>query len=223
MTLIVEFDDDQWEVDPGRELTFGRAGDVCIDEANLHLHRVVGVFRHRNGHWWIHNVSSWLELEVRSGSGSRHVMAPNTRLAVLADLEVRFAAAKARYSIAASPVDPPPRARPVHVVAEAPSTSRFGVVQLNDEQRLLLVALCEHRLLGIDAGLPSNRAVSDRLGWSRTKFNRKLDYLCQRFDEEGVAGLRGAGSGRASTRRESLVDHVLTTGLITSSDLELLE
>ena len=223
VTLIVEFDGDRWEVDPGRELTFGRAGDVCMDEANLHLHRIVGTFRHRNGHWWLHNLSSWIELDVRSGAGSRHTMAPNARLAVIADLEIRFSAGRAKYAIGVSPVEQPRHPQPVQVDTDAPSTNRFGEVSLNDEQRLLLAALCEPRLIGADGGLPSNRQVANRLGWRITKFNRKLDYLCKRFDEEGVAGLRAAAGGRASTRRETLVDHVLATGLITVSDLELLE
>ena len=44
------------------------------------------------------------------------------------------------------------------------------------------------------ADLPTNRHVADRLGWTITKFNRKLDTLCVKFEKLGVAGLRGEQS-----------------------------
>ena len=55
-----------------------------------------------------------------------------------------------------------------------------------------------------------------------TKFNRKLDNLCARFDRLGVPGLKGDVAGLASNRRERLVDHVITTGIIRPDDLQRL-
>jgi hypothetical protein len=225
VTISVDFEGERWDLAPGSDFTFGRAGDICIDESNLYLHRVVGMLRHRGDTWWLHNVSEWSEIEIHSDSGSRHKMAPNTRVAVLSPCEVRFKAGKARYMINVVPKDPPRRADTLRVIADAPSTNRFGVVTLNDEQRLLLAALCEHRL--VDSAepvtLPPNQVVANRLGWSITKFNRKLDYLCRRLAKEGVAGLQAGRGDRATARREHLVDHVVTTGLITEADLELLD
>jgi len=223
VTLRVEFAGDTWDVAPEDELTFGRAGDVCIDEANLYMHRVVGVVRCRNSQWWLHNASDWIELHVHTAKGSRHTMAPNTRLALVVDCEVRFAAGNANYMLDFKPLVSDRSADLVKVIADAPSTSQFGMIVLNDEQRLLLAALCEHRLGEGDAELPANKVVAGRLGWSLTKFNRKLDYLCRQLEKEGVAGLRGGPGRRASSRRENLVDHAIATGLITVRDLHVLE
>jgi hypothetical protein len=225
MTVSVDFDGDRWEVSPGQDFSFGRAGDLCIDDANLYLHRVVGVLRHRGDTWWLHNVGEWSELEILTEAGSRHTMAPNTRLALVADCEVRFKAGKARYMLRLIPRDPPRRSEPVRVIADAPSTNRFGIVQLNDEQRMLLAALAEHRLTnpGEDGALPPNQVVANRLGWSITKYNRKLDYLCKRLAKEGVPGLQAGRGERATARRENLVDHAVATGLVTETDLDLLD
>jgi len=109
---------------------------------------------------------------------------------------------------------------------DGPPTIRSTEVPLNDEQRLLLVTLAELRLRDRGApssAIPPNRVVSQRLGWSTTKFNRKLDNLCGKFHRLGVAGLKGDSGALASNRRERLVNHVLTTGLIARSDLELLD
>ena len=222
MTLTVEFEGRTWEVMPGDELTFGRAGDVCVDEANLYMHRIVGLVRHRNSQWWLHNSSQWIELHVHTEKGSRHTMASNTRLALVVNCEVRFGAGNANYMVRLSPTNSELRDDVVRVIADAPSTSQFGVIELNDEQRLLLAALCENRLQRIDEDLPPNKDVANRLRWSITKFNRKLDHLCHQLENEGVAGLRGGRGHRASARRENLVDHAVATGLITVEDLDVL-
>lgn len=225
MTLGVEFLDDRWEVGPGHDFTFGRAADLCVDESNLYLHRVVGLLRSRDHTWWLHNVGEWLELEVRTVNGNVHTMAADTRLAVVSRCEVRFSAGNANYAIGLAPEEDPRLREGFKVIADAPSTNRFAVIELNPEQRMLLAALCEHRLRPTGGGesLPANRQVALRLGWSITKFNRKLDYLCRRLASEGVAGLQGGRGGRATSRRERLVEHALTTGLISAADLVLLE
>ncbi len=225
VTVAVEFLDDRWELVPGHDFTFGRAADLCVDDSNLYLHRVVGLLRHSDDTWWLHNVGEWLELEIRTVKGNHHKMAPSTRLAVVSACDVRFAAGNAKYLINIIPKDPPRVREGFKVIADAPSTNRFAVIDLNDEQRLLLAALCEHQLQPSDGqrSLPSNNAVAVRLGWSVTKFNRKLDYLCRRLTSEGVAGLRGGRGERATARREHLVDHAITTGLISEDDLHLLD
>jgi hypothetical protein len=225
VSLGVEFLGERWELEAGQDFNFGRAGDLCVDESNLYMHRVVGLVRHVGDTWWLHNVGEWLELEVRSDTGSRHTLTPSTRLALIARCDVRFTAGKARYEITLVPSDPPANPGEVRVVADVPSTNRFGVVELNDEQRLLVVALCEDQLggTGDHQSVPSNRAVAHRLGWSITKFNRKLDYLCRRLASEGVPGLRGGVGHRASDRRGRLIEHALVTGMVSDDDLALLD
>ena len=99
---------------------------------------------------------------------------------------------------------------------EAGETIALGDIMLTDEQRLLLLALAEGPLRDPHSNdeLPTNRAVARRLGWSITKFNRKLDNLCNRFTKLGVGGLRGSIDQLATDRRRRLVEHAIESGLI---------
>jgi hypothetical protein len=56
-----------------------------------------------------------------------------------------------------------------------------------------------------------------------SKYNRKLDHLCQKLDRAGVPGLYGAEGAQASDRRRALVDHAVAVGLVTVDDLTLLD
>ena len=67
--------------------------------------------------------------------------------------------------------------------------------------------------------LPTNRQVAHRLGWPITKFNRKLDYLCQRLTKDGVPGLQGGRGTEATNRRWRLVEHAVNARLVTPGDL----
>ncbi len=70
-------------------------------------------------------------------------------------------------------------------------TLEWGRVELNDDQRLLLLAMCERRLVdpgAVDGPILANRQGAARLGWSLPKFNRKLDHLCEKLHRAGVAG-----------------------------------
>ena len=109
--------------------------------------------------------------------------------------------------------------------SDADLTTQFGIVSLNAEQKLMLTALAESRLIDSSADpadLPANAAVAHRLGWSGKKLDRKLDYLCARLASEGVRGLRGEKGFEAVDRRARLVDHAISSGLVTSDDLETL-
>ena len=64
--------------------------------------------------------------------------------------------------------------------------------------------------------------MARRLGWSITKFNRKLDNLCDRFAKLGVGGLRGSLDQLATDRRRRLVEHAVESGLIDRSQLDRL-
>lgn len=224
--LRIDFAGELHEVEPGGALTFGRDADLEVD-TNPYLHRQVGAFRQRNGEWWLSNVGSAIAIEVcDESSPSRMTVAPGSSAPVpFQNAVVRFQAGPSVYELIVdqpfsetfSKIDEPMEGAPTLTATEVP---------LNDEQRLLLVALAELRLR--DRGMPTsaippNRAISARLGWSTTKFNRKLDNLCAKFDRLGVAGLKGDSGGLASKRRERLVDHVLTVGLIKRPDLDLLE
>ncbi len=222
MPLIVDFLSQRWELNTDAELSFGRAGDVTIDETNLYLHRVVGVFRYIGDTWWLQNLGDWVDIVVRTQQGSTHTLVPGSRVAIVTRAKIRFEAGLANYQLDATPIPLPADPAEVRIVVDVPSTNRFGFIELNDEQRLLLVALCEPRLTSEVTKPPPNRATAHRLGWSITKFNRKLDYLCRSLTRAGVPGLKGRLGERASDRRLALIDHAVSTGLVEPADLRLL-
>ena len=47
--------------------------------------------------------------------------------------------------------------------------------------------------------------------------------MCDKLDKVGVAGLRGGGGKLATNRRARLVEHAVTSHLVTAADLDLLE
>ena len=100
----------------------------------------------------------------------------------------------------------------------------IGRVSLTPDQHLLIVGLCEPVLRREDRGgaVPPPRVVAARLGWTTTKFNRKLDNVCEKLDRSGVRGLHGDASRLATSRKARLVEYALATQLVTAADLALL-
>ncbi len=70
--------------------------------------------------------------------------------------------------------------------------------------------------------LPTSSQAAKRLGWTTTKFNRKLDNVCDKLSKLGVRGLQGDLGALASNRRARLVEYALAVRLVTRHDLELL-
>ena len=65
--------------------------------------------------------------------------------------------------------------------------------------------------------------AAERLGWKVTKFNRKLDNVCQKLADAGIRGLHGGPGKLASNRKSRLVEHALSTRMVTEADLVLLD
>ena len=65
--LYLEFCGEDWTLGDGESLSFGRAGDLVIDD-NPYLHRIVGRFVCRDGAWWLDNIGSRVTLAVRDYS-----------------------------------------------------------------------------------------------------------------------------------------------------------
>jgi len=99
-------------------------------------------------------------------------------------------------------------------------------VVFTDSQKALIVALAEPMLRREGTGfsaIPSSAEAAKRLGWALTRFNRKLDNVCDKLDRVGVVGLRGGAGKLATNRRARLVEHAVTSHLVTPADLHLLE
>ncbi len=231
----VDFCGEIRQVDVGRSLTFGRAADLVIDD-NQFLHRRVGQLEHRSGLWWLDNIGTRIPLSVKDlTSRSQVTLAPGRSLAIsFPSAAVQFSAGRSNYELEISV--PLPLDRPMLRLVgddEAASTATDGDgetislanVPLTVDQKLLIVALAEPTLRSGEADVetPSNRAAAHRLGWTITRFNRKLDNVCDRLTRAGVSGVRGQAGDLASDRRVRLVEHAVSSGLVTSDDLALLD
>lgn len=222
-SVIVEFCGELIEIPPGRTFTFGRAADLEIDD-NPFLHRQIGLLEYRGGWWWLRNVGSRIPLSVKDRtSRSQVTLAPGRDLALtFASASVQFSAGRSNYEIVITvPVPPPLPIGPGDADGETISLSD---VPLTVDQRRLILALAEATLLSGDAAvdLPTNRAAALRLGWTITRFNRKLDNVCDRLAKSGVSGLRGQAGLLATDRRVRLVEHAVSSGLVNAEELSLL-
>lgn len=137
---------------------------------------------------------------------------------------VVFAAGPTTYQVDISASSPTfAGARPV---VDLSGDSTIGDMPLTRSQRALIVSLAAPLLLreGSQASaIPSSVDAAARLGWSITKFNRKLDNVCDKFDRIGVAGLRGGSKGAATTRRARLVEYAMAARVVTAEDLPVLD
>jgi len=230
-TFALEFCGEQWHLQPGEELTFGRDATLTVDESNRYLHRVAGTFSHRDGHWWLSNDGTHLPLTVIEAEGRpMTVLPPGVETSLWpGTFAVRFEAGPARYELRGEcPGDPAEAGTGpgVPIPTEDDLTRPWGHLELNDDQRAILAALTERRLrdpLAEPGPLPPNRVVAQRLGWSVSKYNRKLDHLCARFARHGVRGLQGRAGTSANERRQHLVEHVMAHSLVCPADLDVLD
>jgi hypothetical protein len=222
-SLVLEFCGERHNVAVENEFSFGRSGDLAVDD-NPYLHRVMGVCAWRNGWWWLTNAGAHLPLQLQGQLGSASItLSPGGSVPlVLGPTIVRFAAGGTSYEIE---IDVELAEPPGHIqgISSGDTTIDAGDTPLTADQLLLLIALAEPRLRkGPSADLASNTELMGRFGWSVTKFNRKLDSICVKFSRRGVAGLVGTAERMAQGRRSALVDHVIASGMVTADQLSLL-
>lgn len=226
--LVLDFIDERYEAEPGTDLTFGRAGDLVLDDSNDFMSRIVGAFVFHEGSWWLQNRSSGAQLTVVADSGQQTLLPPGTSDPITVGVgRIRFQAGPSNYELCFELAEPPalpepPDARPTGNGGTGRPTVDFGIIPLNDEQRAMLALFAASRLRDPGApqhDLPPNAEVAHLLGWSLKKLDRKLDYLCARLSDAGVQGLRGARGGEATDRRRRLIDHVLSVQLISVDDI----
>ena len=226
--LYLEFCGEDHTLTPGSSLTFGRSADLEIDD-NPYLHRVLGRFSQTGEVWRLENLGRRTVMHLRdASSASSAVIAPGASAAILyGEFVCAFAAGPTRYELTGA-LESHEWATDLMGPAGLTGTETmdWGRVDLNDDQRLLLLAMCERRLLDPHDtdGLPlTNGQGAARLGWSVTKFNRKLDHLCEKLDRAGVPEVHGGVGANAIDRRRRLIDHALTVGLVTAEELALID
>lgn len=223
--LVLDFAGIIYRLDPLAEFTIGRQGDLALDD-NPYLHRRFLVMSAADGLWWVHNVGSRLSAALTDSRGlARTSLAPGARMPVVfPDMLLTFAAGPTAYELRLS----------CDVAGFAPSEqleaghgeTTVGATRFTSSQRLLMVALAEPVLRRTGPGssrIPPSATAAERLGWNVTRFNRKLDNVCEKLTAAGVKGLRGELGEAATGRRAALVEYAVATLLVGADDLPLLD
>lgn len=203
-------------------LTIGRDADLVIDDNPELDGRLLEIFD-EHGMWWIASTAAHRSVQVSDPSGRVSTeLTPGSRAPLVFEpAHVVFAAGRTTYEFALHGELPYSAA----ATSAELRPDRVELPRLTDNQRLLLLVLCEQSLRRPTSGrgeFPTSAEAAARLGWSVTAFNRKLDNVCDRLDRAGVAGLRGGRSNLATRRRVRLIEYALAARLVTVDDLVLL-
>jgi hypothetical protein len=224
--LRIEFAGEWYNPGTDEEFIIGREGDLIIDD-NPYLHRKFLRLVFNTGLWWVINDGSRLAATLSDGEGRMQSwLSPGSAVPlVFAHMCLTFSAGSTTYEVnlfTSAPAFEPNKG----ILAADPGELTIGAVPLTESQKLLILSLAETRLRRLGSGaveVPSSAEAARRLGWSQTKFTRKLDNVCDKFDRIGVEGLRGGLSGYAVNRRVRLVEYAVTSLLVTADDLPLLD
>ena len=221
----IDFCGDRLVVDRS-PFTIGRDADLALDDLNRHLHRQFLRLSETQGMWLLSNVGTRLTATVSDAEGRLEAfLAPGAVLPiVVAETCVRFTAGPTTYEFSVHLGEPlwcAPAADP-----SGDGDTTIGRVAMTADQLRLILALAEPALRGSGraaTSLPSNQEAARRLGWRLTRFNRKLDNVCQKLAGRGVRGLHGEPGRLASSRRARLVEYAIAVRMVTKDDLALLD
>jgi hypothetical protein len=223
-TAVVEFCGERYELQSDRPFLVGRDGDLTVDD-NPYLHRRFLQLDNQDSLWWLTNVGSQLTATVADQHGTMQAwLAPGARLPLtLERFVVWFTAGPTTYEFEIAVSSPP--FTPVAPPEVDAGATTIGPKSLTPDQKLVIVALCEPILRRGTRGagsVPTSADAAERLGWTLTKFNRKLDTVCQKLARGGVLGLHGGPERLAVNRRARLVEYAFAARLVHPDDLTLI-
>jgi len=214
-----------YRIAEGDELTIGRDANLAVDD-NPFLHRRFLRISQNSQMWMLSNVGSHLAATIADRAGAMQAwLGPGAQIPLVFERSaVWFTAGPTTYEFGILLEDAPFD----RVAPEAPPDGHttYGRATLTPDQRLLLVALSEpmlRRRLPGSSQAPSSADAAKRLGWTLTKFNRKLDNVCQKYTKLGVRGLHGSPDRLATDRKSRMVEYALATRLVKRDDLALLD
>jgi hypothetical protein len=220
----VDFAGEIYVVKPGERFVIGRDGDLTVDD-NPYLHRRFLILTNQESLWLLTNVGNQLTATIADEHGIMQAwLAPSAQIPLIfARSFVFFTAGPTTYEFEIL-LDSPsfvPSSEPT----VGDGTLTIGRVALTADQRLMIVALCESFLRRGTRGagsVPSSAAAAERLGWALTKFNRKLDNVCDKLTRSGIRGLHGEPGRLATNRRARLIEYALAARIVDVTDLDLL-
>ncbi|MEE6272551.1 hypothetical protein V2J56_04210 [Georgenia sp. MJ206] len=223
MAVELEFCGEWFPLSADEAFYIGREGVLEIDD-NPYLHRRFLKISAEDDFWWIANVGSRLSATLADAEGNTQAwLAPGARLPlVYARTTILFTAGPTTYELTL--VNSDPAFAPANPEPTAVGDTTIGPVTLTQSQHLLVLALAEPVLAGRgSASIPTSAQAAQRLGWALTKFNRKLDNVCDKLHRNGVRGLRGGPRQLAVNRRARLVEHAVASRMVTPAQLEGLD
>lgn len=223
--LVIDFVGELHEVHPGEVFTIGRQGDLAVDD-NPYLHRTMVEITAENGLWWVSNVGSRLAVHLADSDGlTRSTLAPGARAALTAPRSLlTFQAGPTSYELDLLLPGVKPVARERKTTSSGSAT--IGPPSFTPAQLVAILALAEPVLRRDGTGvghLPTMGEAAARIGWSQTRFSRKIDNVCAKLEASGVEGLRGGVGNLAMNRRQTLVQYAVTSLLVTQADLPKLD
>jgi hypothetical protein len=224
-SVTVDFCGEIYPVAPGEPLVIGREGGLEIDD-NPYLHRRFLQISDHESLWWLANIGTTLTATVADEQGTMQAwLAPGARLPLVFDKTVVwFTAGPTTYELDIM-LEVPPFVQVTEEVVDSGSTT-IGRMTFTPDQQLLILALCEpvlrHGARGAGT-IPSSADAASRLGWTLTKFNRKLDNVCDKLTRSGIRGLHGGPEKLAVNRRARLVEYALAARLVEKADVDLLD
>jgi hypothetical protein len=232
----IDFCGELYALNPQVPFIIGRDADLVVDN-NPYLHRRFLQISHAGGMWWIVNVGSRLAATVSDDKGRLNAwLAPGAKLPLVFERTlVWFTAGPTTYEVEIF-LDAPVFAEAEDDLEEDElagdpsqvdeSTHTIGRASFTPDQKLLILALAEAALKRGElsgASVPTSADAAARLGWTLTKFNRKLDNVCQKLARHGVRGLHGGPDRLAGNRRAKLVEFAISARLVTTADLAALD
>lgn len=225
MTLELDFAGEVLRAEPGETLRVGRAGDLAIDD-NPYLHRDFLVLSWASELWWVANVGSRLAAYLTEEGGlMRSTLAPGARLPlVFPTTLVTFAAGDTLYELIVTV--PSVGYEPVSVMSARRGETTISPGSFTPSQILAILALAEPTLRRAGSGaaaIPTTVQAAERLGWTPKRFDKKVENVCDKLTGAGVRGLKGPGPRLASHRRLQLVEYAVSTLLVTTNDLYLMD
>ncbi len=198
---------------PESELSFGRNAELSLDSDNTYLHRVAGRFRLVGEIWWLENVGSRLRLKMVASDGSVIDLHAGASSPILGQSGiVNLVAGPTRYEIGywLEEEQKSARADTVQGTAVGAETVTYGT-KLTPRELDFVVVLAQARLTGRGGPLPSHTDIADTWGVSAKTVDNTLQRLRSKLRTKSVRFLDSS---------ETLVEYLVSQGLVTITDLE---
>lgn len=223
--LTIDYAGEIARLDGSQAFVVGRDADLSITD-NPYLHRRFLEFTFHDGLWWVTNVGSQTSATVTDDeSAVQSWLAPGGRVPIVhPSTTISFTAGPTSHELIVTLQTPRTEFGSIDDVDDG--TETLGRIRLTSDQRLMLVVLGESALRSGMNGIsdiPSAATAAARVGWTRKKFEKKIDNVCERLANSGVRGLKGDLGNQAVSRRVRLVEYAVSNRLITSEDLAVLD